>query len=339
MRVGCAAINMKPIPDLQVLDITKISVEAGELILLGRGAVGAALGEQTRGRGAVQNLLAEQRGAASVETIGGGVFVDEALQLQRVVGVACRFQRRRQMPDGHSAEPALRCSRLPRIVDDEGIDHGEPAEQCGGQAGRRQRHRLARQPLQRAMCAEMDHRVDAHRLAQPEIEGSESVARRQVGIVIAHLAVERVAAVGLDRGDQSAVAREAQGEMPVAEGGIVARPAPSRDDLGACVSIEGREQAPIVGEREERRRIGIAKFGDELLAVGERTADIEALAFEKPQDLDGAGDGVEAHCVGGLPRRAGIIRQHQCKLALSARRGGEPRPKRRTARGGGDALC
>ena len=66
MRVGRAAINMQPIPDLQVLDITEISVEAGELVLLRRGAVGAALGEQAGGPGAVEE---SPRGAAPC---GGG---------------------------------------------------------------------------------------------------------------------------------------------------------------------------------------------------------------------------------------------------------------------------
>src|SRR5262245_51431852 len=113
---------MKPISDLQVFDFTEISVEPGELVLLARGAVGTTLGEQSSGSGPVENLVAQQRRAAPVETIGGGVFVDEALELQRVVAVACGFQRRRQMADGHGAEPALGGGSLPRIVDDEGVE-------------------------------------------------------------------------------------------------------------------------------------------------------------------------------------------------------------------------
>ena len=136
MRVGRAAINVQPIPDLQVLDITEISVETGELVLLARGAVGAAFGEQPGGPGAVENLLPKQRRAAAIEAVGGGVFIDEALELQRVVAVTCRLQRRREMADGDRAEPALGGSRLAGIVDDEGIDHREPAEQRGRQAGR-----------------------------------------------------------------------------------------------------------------------------------------------------------------------------------------------------------
>ena len=105
------------------------------------------------------------------------------------------------------------------------------------------------------------------------------MARRQVGIVIARLAVERVAAVRLDGGDQSAVAREAHGEMTVADGGIVVRRAPCGDNLGAGLSIEFREQALVVGEREERLRFGIAKRGDEACIAGKRIADVEAFAL------------------------------------------------------------
>ena len=65
--------------------------------------------------------------------------------------------------------------------------------------------------------------------------------------------------------------------------------------------IEFREQAPVVGQREERLRIGVAELGDELSFVRERVADIEAFAFQKLQDLGGAGDGVEADGMGGLP--------------------------------------
>ena len=339
MRVGRAAINVKSIPDLQVFDITEISVETGELVLLARGAVGAAFGEQSCRSGPVENLLAQKRRAAAIKTVGRGVFVDEALELQRVVAVAGRFQRRREMADGDGAEPALGSSRLTRIVDDEGIDDREPAEQRGRQAGRRQRHRLAWQPFERAMGAEMDHGVDALDFAQPEIEGGVSVARRQVGIVIARFAVERVAAVWLNGGDQSAVARKAHGEVPIADGGIGVRRAPGGDNLGAGLRIEFREQALVVGEREEWRRLSIAKRGDETCVVGKRIADIEAFAFEKLQDLGGAGDGVEADGMGGLPGCARIVGQHQRELALRARRGGETRPERCASRRGGDALC
>ena len=86
----------------------------------------------------------------------------------------------------------------------------------------------------------------------------------------------------------------------VSDGWVVVRRPPGRHDLGAGIGVEVGEQALVVSEREERRRIGVAKLSDEACVVGKRIADIEAFAFE-PQDLGGAGDGVEAHGVGGLP--------------------------------------
>ena len=107
----------------------------------------------------------------------------------------------------------------------------------------------------------MDQRVDADDLAQPEIEGDIGMARRQVRVVIARLAVEAVAAVGLDRGDELAVTGEAQGELAVADGRIVLRRAPGGHDLVAGAGVEAGEQAPVVVERQERRGRGVAQRG------------------------------------------------------------------------------
>ena len=105
-RVGRAAKHMQPVPDLQILHVAEIGVEARELIVFRGGAIGAAFGEQPRSGGAVQNFGAEERGAAAVEPVGGGVFVDEPLELQRLSARACGLQRRREMSDGRGAEPA-----------------------------------------------------------------------------------------------------------------------------------------------------------------------------------------------------------------------------------------
>ena len=87
------------------------------------------------------------------------------------------------------------------------------------------------------MGAEMDERVDADRFPQPEIEGGIGVTRRQIRVVIARLAVERVAAVRLDCGNELAVNREAQGEIALAHGRIVLRGSPGNHDLGAGLGV------------------------------------------------------------------------------------------------------
>src|SRR5262249_5529648 len=57
-----------------------------------------------------------------------------------------------------------------------------------------------------------------------------------------------------------------------------------------------------------------------------------------PQARGGAGEGVEADGGGGWSRRAGVVGEHEGKLALRARRGGEPRPKCCTSRRSGDPV-
>ena len=74
------------------------------------------------------------------------------------------------------------------------------------------RHRLAGQPFQRAVRADMDDRVDAERLAQPQAEGDEFVARRQGRVVIVGAAIGRTAAIGSERDGDVAEGRGAEGE-------------------------------------------------------------------------------------------------------------------------------
>ena len=120
---------------------------------------------------------------------------------------AGRDQRRREMADRHRADPALGLRRLARIVDDEGIDHRH-RRRAPPRARRiaRQRDGLARQPFQRAVRAEMNQRVDALDLAQPDIECDIGVARREVEIVLLALALLAAPAIGL-HGDDAACRR------------------------------------------------------------------------------------------------------------------------------------
>ena len=80
-------------------------------------------------------------------------------------------KRRRVVPDGDGGDAPLRLRRLARIVDDEGIDDRHRPQQRARRAGFRKRGRLAWQPFERAMRAEMDQRIDARLLPEPEIEG------------------------------------------------------------------------------------------------------------------------------------------------------------------------
>ena len=159
-----AAEHVQPVADLQILDVAQIGVEPRQRLVLRRVARHAAFGQQPGRLGAVQDVPAQQRGAAAVEPVGGGVFVDQPFQFGGRAMAAGASQRRRQVADGDRAQPALGHRRLAGVVDDERIDHRQPARQRRRRAGGRQRHRLARQPFQRAVRAQMHQRVDVHRL-------------------------------------------------------------------------------------------------------------------------------------------------------------------------------
>ena len=75
-----------------------------------------------------------------------------------------------------------------------------------------ERDRLAGQPFQRAVRADMDDGVDAERLAQPQAEGDEVVARRQRRVVIVGATVRRAAAVRRECDGDVAEGRGAEGE-------------------------------------------------------------------------------------------------------------------------------
>ena len=116
------------------------------------------------------------------------------------------------MADSDGGDPALGLCRLAGIADDEGIDDRQTPRNDFGKAVFAERHSLAGQPFQRAMRANMDERVAAEGLLQPQAEGNEFVARRQLGIMIVGAAVPRAAAVGRQRHDDVAEPRGTEGE-------------------------------------------------------------------------------------------------------------------------------
>ena len=149
---------------------------------------------------------------AAVEPVGLRIFVDQPLELPRVAVETGAGQRRRQMADRHGGDPALGLRGFARIADDEGIDHRQRAGDDFGKAGRCQRHRLAGQPFQRAMGADMDERMACRDLLQPQAEGHQGVARRQRRIVVVGAAVGGPAAIGGERHGDVAEARGAEAE-------------------------------------------------------------------------------------------------------------------------------
>ena len=157
------------------------------------------------------------------------------LEPTQAFGQCGRRQRRRQMADRDGADPpfGLRC--LAGIVDDEGIDDRQIADQCFRPAAGRQRHGLAGQPFERSVCAHMDYGVNAF-VPEPEIERDIGVARRAREIVVFGVAIGRIASFRLDRDDRLAAPERGEMKRAAAATGIVFRRAPgcSRDRPAAA---------------------------------------------------------------------------------------------------------
>ena len=116
---------------------------------------------QLRGRDQFPDLRAQHRQLVRVERLHGRVLVQQLFQFGQVaVGVGAGHRRDQVVDDDRVAAP-LGLGALAGVVDDERVDqrevaeHGVRRESCG------QAESLAGQPFQRAVLAEVDHRVRA----------------------------------------------------------------------------------------------------------------------------------------------------------------------------------
>ena len=101
-----------------------------------------------------------------VERLGARVVVEQLLELgQLVVGLGAHH-RRHEVVDHHRVGAALGLHALAGVVDHERVEERDVGEAGVGRAGVAQPERLARQPLERAVLAEVDDRVDALRTSQ-----------------------------------------------------------------------------------------------------------------------------------------------------------------------------
>ena len=144
---------MQSVADPHVLEVAEPGVERDER-LVRRLVVGGAFLQQPGGGAALEDQRRDGARAARIERLRLGEFVEQAFELQDRAMRSGGDQRRRQMADRHRADAPLGLRRLAGIVDDERVDDRRRAEHDFRRASFRQRRRLARQPLQRAMRAE-----------------------------------------------------------------------------------------------------------------------------------------------------------------------------------------
>ena len=236
---------MQTVADTQFLDVAELGIELGDGRQVGLALLQPAIDGKAAAPGALDDLVLEEAQAAAVEAVGGGIFLDQAFELAQRALQAGGAERRRQMADGDGRQAPLGLHRLARIVDDEGIDHRHRPQHRFGPAFIRQRQRLARQPFQRAMRAEMDQRVDLLRLAQPGIERDIGVTRRNGHVVVARLALGQRATIGLQQDQHIATAQDRQPERFTDDGRIACRIAPGFIDHLAKSCGKCGKPAPI----------------------------------------------------------------------------------------------
>ena len=164
------------------------------------------------------------------------------------------------MADGRRADAPLGLRRLAGVIDDERIDDGSRADENFRRAAFRQRDRLARQPFERAVRAELDQRVDALLAGQPDMKRRIGVTGRQDQVVIVGLASCRVAAVGLNGDDEPAEANEAEAERAVDASRIGGRRTPGGAD-GFAKGAWRRGERRLVFERASASARAVPRKG------------------------------------------------------------------------------
>ena len=207
-----AAVNMQPVLDGEILEVAKPGVYAAQRLVRCIGAGNARFGRQAGLLRGLDDQLGQTVAATAVESVSLRVFVDQPLKpLLRLVEAGAG-EWRWQVAERHGRNAALGLCRLAGIGDDEGIDDRQGASDDLGKTGVGERHRLARQPLQRAVRADMDDGVHAERFLQPEPEGDERVARGERWVVVVGPAIGRASAIGGQCHGDVAEVRCAEGE-------------------------------------------------------------------------------------------------------------------------------
>ena len=190
---------MQPVANLELFQLAEIAVELAERRRLAVAGPDAAIGRQSLALGKVPDIRSQHGQAARVERRCLIVFVHQPFQLHhRSVALGAR-ERRGQMVHDCGMSAALRLRAFARIVDDEGVEVRRGPEHGVREAVPGERQRLARQPFQIAVLAEMDDRVGRKAPPQPAIEGEIGGRRRQGGIVVAGSRVDVVTARRLHR--------------------------------------------------------------------------------------------------------------------------------------------
>ena len=184
---GLLAEDVQAVADLDILDLAQPTVDVQDHVVervlfrsLGQSQIVVHLG----GPDQRPDLLADGGQLARIQRGDVGVLVEQLLQTRYVaVGFGARH-RRDQVVDEHRVRAPLGLGALTGVVDQERVDQRQVAQRRVGSAGRRHAQRLARQPLQVAVLAQVHDGVRAESGIQPPVGGQVVVAGRQVRVVV-----------------------------------------------------------------------------------------------------------------------------------------------------------
>ena len=155
---------MQPVADLDILDLAQPAVDVKqhvvERVVLGP-LVQTEIVVHLRGAHQRPDLLTDGGQLARVECGDGGVLVEQLLQSRDVPVGFGAGHRWNEVVDQRGVGAALGLGALPRVVDQKRVDQRQVAQRGVGAARRGHAERLAGQPLQVAVLAEVHDGVRA----------------------------------------------------------------------------------------------------------------------------------------------------------------------------------
>ena len=309
LALRCGAEDVQTVADLGVLDLAQPAVhvqqEAVELGVV-RTFVQAEVVVELGGLDQGPDLGPDGGQLGRVQRRDLRVLVHQLFQARDVAVALGAGHGRDQVTDQRGVGPALGLGALARVVDQERVDEREVADRRVAAAAGRHAARLAGQPLQVAVLADVHHGVRAELVPQPAVGGEVVMARGQVRVVVDRDRVRAEAAGRLDHdGD---VARAQRGQHDLAVGFLAAVDeqvaggfAPVLGDRCLQVFIERREPGAVVGGADPDRVAGqlfLGQPGLVLAAGGDDGVDegVAVLFFQ-------AGERVAFDVVAGVGHR------------------------------------
>ena len=216
--------GMQAVLDLGILDFAEVAVDFQHKLAK---IVGLFVNPQVAMQlGLLRHFpdLGFQRGQfGRIQGLALVMFVHQLLQPGDVAVGVSGGHRGYQVVNNGGVGAALGLGAFAGVVDDERVEQGNVVQRHFGVAGLRQPHALARQPFQRAVLADVDHRIGPEHIPQPAVVGDIVMGWRQIGVVIDGDGVFAKAARGLQAHEYIAH-RHAGNGQPVAGPINLARP-------------------------------------------------------------------------------------------------------------------